>query len=172
MALASHQADGFSGSTRLHCDLCDAINIMVFSSSATGTALWHIFKADDAPKLRAYINNVFSCTLDDPIHCQRYYLGPSHLNELKSSYDIVPFTIHQGVGEAVFIPAGCPHQVCYWPAPLQFHFLLMYRSATKLTVSRSRQISCPLKLSQLVWRLPANFDKKISETHGKTMFSS
>lgn len=112
MALKSHQDDAHSGSTRLHCDLCDAINIMVFSSPSTGTALWHIFKAADSHKIRAYIKKFYNCTLDDPIHSQHYYLGPSDLKRIREEYGVVPYSIHQSVGEAVFIPAGCAHQVC------------------------------------------------------------
>jgi hypothetical protein len=113
MALASSQAEGFSGSTRLHCDLCDAVNIMVFSEPPTGIAVWHIFKAKDAPLIREYLREVFNCDFTDPIHSQQFYLGPRHLAELKARYGIVPFVIHQAVGEAIFIPAGCPHQVIY-----------------------------------------------------------
>ena len=115
MALASKQVDGYSGSTRLHCDLCDAINLMVYSTPLEGTALWHIFKVCDVDKTRAYIQHTFNHPQhDDPIHSQRYYLGPTNLEKLNSIHGVVPFTIHQGVGEAVFIPAGCPHQVCMW----------------------------------------------------------
>ena len=116
MALASKQVDGYSGSTRLHCDLCDAINLMVYSTPPEGTALWHIFKVCDVGIIRAYIRDVFNHPQhDDPIHSQRYYLGPTNLEELKSIHGVVPFAIHQRVGEAVFIPAGCPHQVRMWP---------------------------------------------------------
>lgn len=111
MALASQQKDGYSGSTRLHCDLSDAVNILVFSTPADGTALWHIFKATDAPKIRHYIRTKFSCSSADPIHSQNFYLGPSHLEELRSIYSVIPFIIVQRVGEAVCVPAGCPHQV-------------------------------------------------------------
>lgn len=111
MALKSNQEDGYSGSTRLHCDLCDAINIMVFSSPPTGVALWHIFQGADSQKIRAYIRNFYKCTLDDPIHSQHYYLGPSDLERLGKEYGVVPYVIRQKVGEAVYIPAGCAHQV-------------------------------------------------------------
>lgn len=111
MALKSKQEDGYSGSTRLHCDLCDAINIMVFSSPSSGTALWHIFRAADSHKIRAFIRRFYNCTLDDPIHSQHYYFGPSDLEALGKHCGVVPYTIHQKVGEAVFIPAGCAHQV-------------------------------------------------------------
>jgi hypothetical protein len=113
MALKTIQENGYSGSTRLHCDLCDAINIMVFSSPSTGTALWHIFRATDCDNIRAYIRKFYDCTLVDPIHSQRYYLGPSDLERMKRLYGVVPYTIHQKVGEAVFIPAGCAHQVVF-----------------------------------------------------------
>jgi len=106
------QDDDHHGSTRLHCDLCDAVNIMVHATPPDGTALWHIFKAEDVTKIRDYICGVFDCTgKEDPIHCQRYYLGPSHLEQLTEVWGVVPFVIRQAVGEAVFIPAGCPHQV-------------------------------------------------------------
>jgi hypothetical protein len=84
---------------------------MVFSSQATGRALWHIFKAADAPHIRQFICTVFNHTGDDPIHSQLYYLSPSHLEQLRSEYGVIPYVIHQLVGEAIFIPAGCPHQV-------------------------------------------------------------
>ena len=113
MALASTPQDGFSGSTRLHCDLTDAINIMVHSSPPAGTALWHIFKVSDVPVIHKYIREVFNLPNDaDPIHCQLHYLGPMHLAQLKVRHSVVPYTFHQAVGEAVYIPAGCPHQVC------------------------------------------------------------
>lgn len=112
MALASRQEDGFSGSTRLHFDLCDAFNIMVHSSPCDGSALWHIFKISDVQKLRAFIRASFDCpSHEDPIHCQQYYLGPTHLAQLERQHGVVPYSYYQVVGEAVFIPAGCPHQV-------------------------------------------------------------
>lgn len=115
MALASKQVDGYSGSTRLHCDLCDAVNLMVYSTPPQGTALWHIFKVCDVAKIRAYVRDTFNHPpQDDPVHSQQYYLGPSNLAELRDVHGVVPFTIHQAVGEAIFIPAGCPHQVCMW----------------------------------------------------------
>jgi hypothetical protein len=112
MALKSCQADGYSGSTRLHCDLCDAVNLMVFSSPPTGTALWHIFKASDSLSIWTYIREFYGCTLNDPIHSQHYYLGPADLNRLAELHGVAPYAIHQKVGEAVYIPAGCAHQVC------------------------------------------------------------
>jgi hypothetical protein len=112
MALSSWQENDFSGSTRLHCNLSDTINIMVHSSSPEGKVLWHIFKVSDANLVHTYIQEAFNGGLrDDPIHSQKYYLGSAHLAQLEAQHSIVPFTFYQAVGEAIYIPAGCVHQV-------------------------------------------------------------
>ncbi|KAJ8567732.1 hypothetical protein K7X08_019940 [Anisodus acutangulus] len=46
-----------------------------------------------------------------PIHDQVFYLTAYHKKKLKQEFGIEPWTFVQKLGEAVFIPAGCPHQV-------------------------------------------------------------
>lgn len=105
------------GSTRLHIDLCAALNVTVHASPEDGTALWHIFKAEDAPGLRKYLLSLSSDSprgspMVDPIHGQQFYLDADHLSNLREHYNIVPFIIEQRQGQGVLIPTGCPHQVC------------------------------------------------------------
>lgn len=76
-----------------------------------GYALWHIFNGCDVPALRDFLQSKFPTLSGDVIHNQEIYLKPSLLEELGNTRGIRPYVIHQGVGEAVFIPAGCPHQV-------------------------------------------------------------
>ena len=92
-------------------DTSDAVNIMVHSTPSDGVALWHIFAAVDSNSIRKFLHKQFQGIKGDPIHSQLFYLGPNLLAQLDREYKVKPYTIEQKVDHAVFIPAGCAHQV-------------------------------------------------------------
>ncbi|CAA6659227.1 unnamed protein product [Spirodela intermedia] len=144
--------------TKLHCDVSDAVNVLMHTSEVSltaqqvsavrelkqkhrdqkrrdsshacsleelaeesGGALWDIFRREDVPKLQAYlerhsrefrhiycspVNQIFN-----PVHDETFYLTMEHKRRLKEEFGIEPWSFQQKLGEAVFIPVGCPHQV-------------------------------------------------------------
>jgi lysine-specific demethylase 3 len=124
-ALATEEKPNTLGTTRLHMDMADAVNIMVHAElrgSEPGFAIWDIYRAEDSEKIREYLKKFPSpFTLkhlpdgslpeQDPIHMQGFYLDPDMRRELLEEHRVYSHRITQYPGQAVFIPAGCAHQV-------------------------------------------------------------
>jgi hypothetical protein len=115
-AMANHEGAGSHGSTKLHMDMADAVNIMTFSApkpdGSEGCAVWDLYRAEDADKIRKFLRDRFSIGAQhDPIHSQAYYLDANLRAELLKRTGVKSHRVYQKPGEAVFIPAGCAHQV-------------------------------------------------------------
>ena len=58
-SMASSQEAGSQGSTRLHMDMADAINVMLYASNCAdgspGYAVWDLFRAEDSDKIRDFL---------------------------------------------------------------------------------------------------------------------
>ncbi|CAH1259423.1 KDM3B [Branchiostoma lanceolatum] len=149
---AAHPSEG---TTNLHLDISDAVNVMVYvgipntddegnssidyerealraiddadcddimrrrvrETAEKPGALWHIFCAKDAQKIRDFLIKVGeeqgedSPEDHDPIHDQSWYLDSVLRKRLYQEHGVEGWTIVQCLGDAVFIPGGAPHQV-------------------------------------------------------------
>ncbi|KAG6914045.1 hypothetical protein DXG01_002781 [Tephrocybe rancida] len=137
-AMATTLSAGSKGSTRLHMDMADAVNIMTYASPAPnggpGCAAWDLFRAEDSDKLRAYLASRNTqgvsggaaqkdWTANDPIHGQQFYLDEEMRVELWEIWGVMSYRFYQRPGEAVFIPAGCAHQVCCFLSLLSLEWM-------------------------------------------------
>ena len=81
-----------------------------------GGAVWDIFAADDLPKIVAFLWRVaredgIASKLAHPVHDATFYLDATLRRRLWREAGVVGWRFVQREGDAVFIPAGCPHQV-------------------------------------------------------------
>jgi [histone H3]-dimethyl-L-lysine9 demethylase len=137
-SLASSQEPGSKGSTRLHMDMADALNVMLYASKCEdgteGYAVWDLFKAEDSDKLRGFLRRKFGqpqsgggglgaiggggggstiAIAHDPIHGQQFYLDVELRQALFDECGVRSYRVYQRPGDGVFIPAGCAHQVMF-----------------------------------------------------------
>jgi lysine-specific demethylase 3 len=77
-----------------------------------GAAVWDIFPADTTDIIRRFLQESSSKDIDDPVLRQTFYISTPQMKQLREEYNVISWRIYQNPGEAVFIPAGCAHQVC------------------------------------------------------------
>jgi hypothetical protein len=110
------QDDDHHSSTQLYLDLTDAINIMIWAANLPdgkpGYTIWHIFAAADLPLLLLFfIEEGVFMRMGNSVHSQTICITPALLWHLSDKYGIRPYVINQYVSQAIYIPAGCAHQV-------------------------------------------------------------
>lgn len=102
-------------STPLHLDVSPAMNICVYTSEEDEEdekkgAAWDIFAAADTDKIRSFL---YKSSEDetDWVQARTIYITDLMRKKLWDDHGVLSYRIYQKAGEAVFIPAGCAHQV-------------------------------------------------------------
>ncbi|KAJ3074005.1 hypothetical protein HDU98_000113 [Podochytrium sp. JEL0797] len=126
-ALGRRESVGFigNGTTPLHFDMADAVNIMMYASvpcqplplstsisNQSGlppaAAVWDIYPRKYSDDIRAFIKRLTKDQdgdLEDPIHDQNLYLDIEMRSALRKE-GVKSWRVWQNPGDAVFIPAG------------------------------------------------------------------
>ncbi|KAJ2860363.1 nuclear pore complex subunit [Coemansia aciculifera] len=162
-AYGSSDGEGGVGTTNLHCDMADAVNIMAYApaeflrernievpgiwthsdgnSSAppaaantdapAAAAVWDIYPPEAMSDLRKFIgksvgmsysaecSGPVAAKLGDPIHNQETFLTQPMRKRFFEKYEHSCYRIYQIPGDAVFVPAGCAHQVCNYASAVK-----------------------------------------------------
>ncbi len=88
------------GTTRLHMDMADAINVMLYANEptpgVTGCAVWDIYRSEDANAIREFLSVRFkNYRFHDPIHSQIFYMNEAIRRELFEEKGVFSFRIYQ-----------------------------------------------------------------------------
>ncbi|KAI9009988.1 hypothetical protein CLU79DRAFT_483085 [Phycomyces nitens] len=116
IAYGSAKGEKGVGTTNLHCDMADAVNVMCYADKTDDNpaAVWDIYAYEDLAEIKVFLTKIArerSTRIIDPIHSQWIYLNDSLQKRLFKEHNIKSWRIYQNPGDAVYIPAGCAHQV-------------------------------------------------------------
>ncbi|KAJ1743773.1 hypothetical protein LPJ68_000716, partial [Coemansia sp. RSA 1086] len=111
-AYGSNDKEGGNGTTNLHCDMADAVNIMAYAANSAGAdadadaaAVWDIYPPEAIDTLRRFIAQT-AANVEDAIHDQATYLTLPMRQAVYEQYGQQCYRIYQNPGDAVFVPAG------------------------------------------------------------------
>ncbi|KAL0407363.1 UNVERIFIED_CONTAM: Lysine-specific demethylase [Sesamum latifolium] len=124
-------------------------------------AFWDVFRREDIPKLMEYISMHWKnfqkadTLIDDyvsrPLYDGVVYLNRHHKSKLREEFGVEPWSFEQHIGEAVFIPAGCPFQARHLQSSVQLG----------LDFLSPESLGEALKLSEEIRGLPNDHDAKL-----------
>ncbi|XP_073265473.1 E3 ubiquitin-protein ligase JMJ24 isoform X1 [Populus alba] len=82
---------------------------------------WDVFRRQDVPKFTDYLrthcedlwkpDNTVHDFATRPLYDGTVFLNGFHKRQLKEEFGVEPWSFEQHLGQAVFVPAGCPFQV-------------------------------------------------------------
>lgn len=83
--------------------------------------LWDVFRRQDVPKVTDYLrihwkefgkpDGVSNDLVKRHLYEETVFLNGHHKRKLKEEFGVEPWSFEQHLGQAIFVPAGCPFQV-------------------------------------------------------------
>ncbi|TXG49050.1 hypothetical protein EZV62_024925 [Acer yangbiense] len=115
-------------------------------------AYWDVFRRQDVPKLIEYLQehwmdfgkseSLINDFVTRPLYDEAVYLSGDHKIKLKEEFGVEPWSFEQHLGEAVFIPAGCPFQVRNLQSTVQLGFDFLSPESVGEAVRLAEEIRC------------------------------
>ncbi|XVE63043.1 hypothetical protein DITRI_Ditri06bG0168000 [Diplodiscus trichospermus] len=115
-------------------------------------ACWDVFRRQDVPKLIEYVQmhwkdfgkseSAITDSVDCPLYDEVVYLNQYHKQKLRQEFGVVPWSFEQHLGQAVFIPAGCPFQVRNLQSNVQLGLDFLFPESVGEAVRLAEDIRC------------------------------
>ncbi|MBA0554888.1 hypothetical protein Golob_013963 [Gossypium lobatum] len=115
-------------------------------------ACWDVFRRQDVPKLTEYLQkhwrdfrkpeSAVSDSVMRPLYDEVVYLNEYHKRKLRQEFGVVPWSFEQNLGQAVFLPAGCPFQVRNLQSNVQLGLDFLFPESVGEAVRLAEDIRC------------------------------
>ncbi|XAR52615.1 hypothetical protein NMG60_11020769 [Bertholletia excelsa] len=135
----------------LHCEDLNRTGGDIFENNSRG-ACWDVFHREDVPKLIEYLrvhwkdfgkteSLINECVMR-PLFDAEIFLNKRHKRQLKEEFGVEPWSFEQHLGQAVFIPAGCPFQVRNLQSTVQLGLDFLSPESLNEAVRLAEEIRC------------------------------
>ncbi|KAL5566053.1 hypothetical protein UlMin_029217 [Ulmus minor] len=113
---------------------------------------WDVFRRQDVPNLMEYLrvhqeefgepDSEADHFLRWPLYEEKVFLNGDHKRKLKEEYGVEPWSFEQHVGQAVFIPAGCPTQLRNLQSTVQLGLDFLSPESLGEAVKQAEEVRC------------------------------
>ncbi|XP_011023660.1 PREDICTED: lysine-specific demethylase JMJ25-like isoform X4 [Populus euphratica] len=113
---------------------------------------WDVFRRQDIPKLTDYLrtcykdlwkpDNIVNDFVTNPLYDGKVFLNAFHKRQLKEEFGVEPWSFEQHLGQAVFVPAGCPFQARNLQSNVQLGLDFLSPESLGVSARLAEEIRC------------------------------
>ncbi|KAF7805104.1 lysine-specific demethylase JMJ25 isoform X1 [Senna tora] len=123
------------------------------NSENTGPGvLWDVFRRQDVPRLTEFLkmhwkefgkpDDIVDKVVTRPLYDGVIFLDRHHKRKLKEEFGVEPWSFEQNVGEAIFVPAGCPFQARNVQSTVQLGLDFLSPESLGVAVRMAEEVRC------------------------------